>query len=253
MPAFSRWIRATIVVSWALLVPSMAQAGAPFRTDDAGMLDPGGWELDVSSSGTRTSAGWSGVAPAAEANYGVAKGVQVHVVLPLGYVLPRHGRTGFGLGDAELGVKARLFEGGASGLPDVAAYPLVEVPIGNQALGLSTGHAQVFLPLWLQKTAGDWTVFGGGGYWINPGFGNKDYVFTGVGVLRKVTDALSLGTELYYQGASATGQRAATGGSLGLTYDVSDTIHLLGALGTGLTERSATNLLSYYLGVQFTF
>ncbi len=217
------------------------------------MLEPGGWEVDVSTSGTRTAAGWSGVAPAAEANYGVAKGVQVHVVLPLGYAQPQHGRAGLGFGDAEFGVKVRLFEGGESGLPDVAAYPLIEAPVGNQALGFSTGHVQVFLPLWLQKTIDDWTLFGGGGYWINPGFGNKNFVFTGIGALRKVAENLSLGAELFYQGASATGQRGAAGGNLGAIYDVSETVHVLGSIGTGLTQRSATNQVSYYLGVQFTF
>ncbi len=236
-----------------LALPGLAHAGAPFRTDDAGMLEPGGWEVDLSTSATRTSSGWAGVAPATEANYGVSKGVQVHVVLPLGYVQPRHGRAGMGLGDAEFGVKVRLFTGGESGLPDIAAYPLVEAPVGNQAMGFSTGHTQVFLPLWLQKTVGDWTLFGGGGYWINPGIGNKDYVFTGIGAQRKVTEDLSLGVELFYQGASAAGQRSSTGGNIGAAYDISETIHLLGSIGTGLTNRSASNLTSYYLGLQFTF
>ena len=74
----------------------------------------------------------------------------------------------------------------------MAFYPAVLVPIGNQNLGFSSGHVQYFLPIWLQKDFGLWTVYGGGGYWINPGAGNKNYWFTGVAVWRKITEQLEL-------------------------------------------------------------
>jgi len=41
---------------------------------------------------------------------------------------------------------------------------------------------QAFLPVWMQKDVGDWTVYGGGGYWINPGAGQKNWWFTGLAV-----------------------------------------------------------------------
>jgi hypothetical protein len=51
---------------------------------------------------------------------------------------------------------------------------LLEVPTGSKSDGLGSGQMQAFLPLWLQKCVGDWTVYGGGGYGINPGAGNEN-------------------------------------------------------------------------------
>ena len=33
----------------------------------------------------------------------------------------------------------------------------------------------MFFPMWFQKTIGDWTIDGGGGYWINQGGGDKNF------------------------------------------------------------------------------
>ncbi len=50
-----------------------------------------------------------------------------------------------------------------------AIYPLLEAPTGDAARGRGTGRTHAFVPLWVQKDFGDWTTYGGGGYWINPG------------------------------------------------------------------------------------
>ena len=93
------------------------------------------------------------------------------------------GRTGFALGDIERGIKYRLITPGEEDwYPQVAVFSLVEMPTGNQKLGFSTWHAQVFPSLWLQQEFDPWTVYGGGGYWINPSYGNKNYGFFGVAV-----------------------------------------------------------------------
>jgi hypothetical protein len=42
-------------------------------------------------------------------------------------------------------------------------------------------------------------TFGGGGYWINPGAGNKNHWFVGWVLERKITDKLTLGVELFHQ------------------------------------------------------
>jgi hypothetical protein len=135
----------------------------------------------------------------------------------------------------------------------VAVFPLVEVPAGNQKLGFSTGHTQVFLPIWLQKDFGPWTVYGGGGYWINPGLGNRNYGFVGAAVWRKITDEFQVGVEAFHQTSPADGVKDSTGFNVGAVYDISETWHLLGSVGTGLQNRSTTNQLSYYLALQSTF
>src|SRR5689334_12838066 len=97
-------------------------------------------------------------------------------------------------GTVLLGAKYRFITPGEDDwFPQVAFYPAVLVPTGNQKFGFSSGHVQYFLPLWLQKDFGPWTVYGGGGYWINPGAGNKNYGFTGVAVWRKIGEQLNIG------------------------------------------------------------
>jgi len=137
--------------------------------------------------------------------------------------------------------------------PQVAFYPAVLIPVGNQKLGFSSGHPQYFLPIWLQKDFGLWTVYGGGGYWINPGAGNKNYGFTGVAVWRKISEQLDLGVEIFYQTSSATGIKNSTGFDFGAIYDLSEHWHLEVSAGTGIQNRSTTNQFSYYLGLRLTF
>ena len=77
-----------------------------------------------------------------------------------------------------------------------AVYPLVQLPTGDESRGLGAGHVLAFLPIWAQKSFGDWTTYGGGGYWINQGgVGDKDYWFFGGLLQRKVTDRLSIAGE----------------------------------------------------------
>lgn len=238
----------------AALAISPASAGPPFRTDDPEPVEFQHFEFNMLSLGTKTSGGWSGILPGAEVNYGALPNLQLHAVIPQGFTAPTGGRTGFALGDIELGVKYRIITPAEDDwYPQVAVFPLVEVPAGNQKLGFSTGHAQVFLPIWLQKGFDPWTVYGGGGYWINPGFGNRNYGFFGAALWRKVTEQFNVGVELFHQTSPASGVKDSTGFNVGATYDFSENWHLLASVGTGLQNRSTTNQLSYYLALQLTF
>jgi hypothetical protein len=237
-----------------LLAAGPAFAGPPFRTDDPEPVEFQHFEINLFSQGTKTSGGWVAALPAFEVNYGALPDLQLHAIIPQGYTAPEGGRSGFGLGDMELGVKYRLISPGEDDwFPQVAVFPLVEVPIGNQKLGFSTGHAQIFLPIWLQKEFGPWTVYGGGGYWINPGVGNKDYGFFGAAVWRKITDEFNLGAEVFHQTAVVEHGSESTGFNIGATYDFTENWHVLSSVGTGVQNRKSTNEFSYYLGLQLTF
>ena len=247
-------VRLAAAPAIAALVAGPAFAGPPFRTDDPEPVEYQHSEFDFFSLGTNTSGGWSGLSPAIEANYGALPGLQLHAIIPLGYTMPEGGRSGIALGDMELGAKYRFITPGEHDwFPQVAVFPLVEIPVGNQKLGFSTGHAQFFLPIWLQKDFGPWTAYGGGGYWVNPGYGNKNYLFTGVALWRKVTGQLNLGVEVFHQAPPADGVPDSTGFTFGAIYDFSDNWHLLASAGRGLQNVSATNQFSYYLGLQLTF
>jgi hypothetical protein len=58
--------------------------------------------------------------------------------------------------------------------------------------------AQYFLPVWLQKDFGKWTTYGGGGYWINPGAGNKNWWFSGILLQYSFTETFYLILELLW-------------------------------------------------------
>lgn len=250
--------RLALLCACALVLPALsatpALAGSPFRTDDPDVTEYQHWELNLLSSGTHIPGATTGVLPGLDVNYGAAPNLQLHAIMPLGYQSMTGRRTGFAPGDIELGAKYRFIDPGEDDwFPQVAVFPLVEVPVGNQKFGFSTGHAQVFLPVWLQKDFEPWSLYGGGGYWINPGAGNKDYWFFGTALWRRFGEDLQLGVEVFHQTANVVGGKASTGLNVGAIYDLSEHWHLLSSVGTGLQNQSATNQFSYYLGVQLTF
>ncbi len=180
----------------------------------------------------------------------------VHVVAPVAFDSPAGGPTVFGKGDTELGFKYRLIEQDKNGArPSVGIFPLVEVPTGNQERGLGAGHPSVFLPVWIQKDFGEWTTYGGGGYWFNKNdnFGDKDYWFAGWLLQRKITDKLTLGGEIFYQTADTIDGVDSAGFNIGGQYDFDEHNHLLFSAGRGFLHAQETNLYSWYLGWQITY
>lgn len=57
-------------------------------------------------------------------------------------------------------------------------------------------------------------MFGGGGYEINPGPGNRDFWSAGLAVTRELKHGVSIGAEIMHQGPDAIDAAAST--SLGL-------------------------------------
>jgi hypothetical protein len=212
----------------SLLLASPAAAGPPYITDDPEPTEYLHWENIIFSQGTRITEETGGVAPYCDCNYGILPNFQLHVQSGMAFSRARGVPLQWGVGDTEFGLKYRFVEQDKNGwTPSVAFYPLLEAPTGDAARGLGGGRARVFLPLWVQKDFGDWTTFGGGGYWINPGPGNKNYWFVGWVLQRKITDKLALGVELYHQTPDEIGGMQSTAFNVGGTYDFTDHYHLL--------------------------
>lgn len=238
----------------AMLGAQPAWAGPPYRTDDPVPLDLGHWEVYGFSTGSFAGAGAAGQLPATEINYGAAPNLQLHVMLPLAFDAPAGNGMRYGYGDSEFGFKYRFIDEDAHGWrPQVAIFPALEAPTGSAARGLGTGYAHGFLPVWMQKSLGKWTIDTGGGYWLNPGIGNKNYWFAGCVAERQVTEQLALGGEIFHQTADNNDDRDQTGFTLGAVYDLTDHYHLLFSAGRGLQDANSTNKLSYYAAFQFTF
>jgi hypothetical protein len=231
-----------------------AWAGPPFVTDDPEPAELGHYEINIAAIGSFTSGGRQGSLPDIDANYGAAENVQLHLGIQNGYAGTTGRSTRYGYGDTELGVKYRFVEEDEGGWqPQIALYPNLEIPTGSRTKQLGTGEVRAFLPIWLQKSAGPWTGFGGGGYWINPPNGDtaeKNYWFAGAGLLRRLDDKWNLGGEIYWQ--SPNGEEIATGAAfnLGGEYDIDETYHILFSAGRNLEDPSRFNRLSFYLGLQ---
>jgi hypothetical protein len=246
---------AAIVTVIVTLLPSVAFAGPPFLTDDPEPVDYQHYEFYTFANGTHVSGNTSGIGPAWEFNYGLIPNGQFHIIAPLAFDNPTGGPSQFGYGDTELGFKYRFIQEDDKGLrPMVGVFPLVELPTGDQGDGLGAGHARVYLPVWLQKSFGDWTTYGGGGYWVNHGGGtdDQDYWFFGWLLQKQVTKKLAIGGEIFHQTADTMGGKDTTGFNIGAIYDFDDHNHLLVSAGRALQNASETNLYSWYLGYQIT-
>jgi hypothetical protein len=149
----------------------------------------------------------------------------------------------------ELGVKFRFIQETDS-RPQVGVFPIVVLPTGDKDQGLGGGETKTFLPLWLQKSWGEWKTYGGGGYWINPGTDNKNYWFFGWEVQRDITKQLTLGAEIFHQTRSEEGGENSTGFNVGAIINFSELHHVLLSAGSDI---SGPNTFSYYAGYQLTF
>jgi len=235
------------VVIFAVLWVLPALAGPPFRTDDPETDEYRHWEFYAATQYQNDRGDLSGTAPHLEVDYGLVPNVQLHLLAPDAYSRTKDGPTLFGPGDIELGVKYRFVQE-SDYVPMVGIFPLLEVPAGSKARGLGTGRPQLFFPVWLQKSRGPWTSYGGGGYWINPGTGNKDYLFAGWLLQRDITKWLTLGAEIFHQTPSTTGGQSETGYNIGAIINFTDVHHFICSAGTDI--HGPANLFfyaSYYM------
>ena len=211
------------------------------------------------SLGTAIRGDTQGEAPAWEYNYGIIPNGQAHIIAPLTFDTQA---GSYGYGDTELGFKYRLVDEDKNDWrPMLGVYPLVELPTGDVTRGLGAGYVRAYFPLWIQKSFGEWTTYGGGGYWINHGDGtaDRDYWFFGWLLQRQVTKQLAIGGEIFHQTSTvafgATNPiytQPTTGFNLGAIYDFDDDHHLLVSVGAGLQNASTTNEFSWYVAYQIT-
>jgi hypothetical protein len=238
-------------VFWSVLVfvPKFAWAGPPFVTDDPEPVEFRHWEIYLAAQYKHDRDQDSSTLPHLEINYGAIPNVQIHLIAPLVYVKPEGSGSQYGYGDTELGVKFRFIQE-KDYIPQVGIFPMVEFPTGDSDKDLGNGRTQYFLPVWLQKSWGPWTTYGGAGYWINPGDDNKDWWQFGWLIQRKITEMLTLGTELYYKTTSTEDGKDTTGYSFGAIVNITENHHILLSAGQDI---DGPNYFSAYIGYQFTF
>jgi hypothetical protein len=187
-----------LVVFLFVALPCMARAGPPFATDDPDPTEYRNWEIYLGGTGAQASGEIDADAPFAEFNYGLMPNVQFSVSVSMDLMRLSGGGYAYASGGPDVGVKMRFVQE-AHGAPQVAFYPSVQF---NGPL--ERGPAKMLLPIWMQKSWGSWTLYGGAGRWFNPGAGNRDWTFGGVVMLRRFSAASTIGVELNGATASTT-------------------------------------------------
>jgi len=181
-------------------------AGPPFQTDDPEPVEFHHYEFYQFSSVSSTPVETDPTGPAFEFNWGALSNLQLHIILPFGGVFPSNnpiylpggvGPSAYGLTDTEVGAKVRFVQE-TKRRPQIGAYPMLELPTGSANRGLGVGKVWYKLPLWIQKSWGEWTAYGGGGYQVVPQHEYRNYFYTGWLAQRNIGKKLTLGGEVFF-------------------------------------------------------
>ncbi len=250
--------------AWMLCLFTLpALAGPPFQTDDPEPIDFRHYEFYTFGNvdGTPVETDTSG--PAIEFNWGALPNVHLHIIIPAAAIFPSNnpgfapsgtGPRAFGLGDIETGIKYRFVQE-TKHRPMIGTFTMFELPTGNADRGLGVGKAWFKLPIWVQKSFGPWTTYGGGGETVfNDAPGYRNYPFAGWLLQRDFGKKWTLAAELFYhgpEGPAAAQTRPATMLDFGGYYKFRDPgFQLLFCYGhtiVGQTENYG------YLGLYWTW
>ncbi len=236
------------VLSLVLLLVGTASPGPPFLTDDPEPVEFKRWEAYLFSTVDATPKQTDATGPGFEFNVGALPNLQVHLVIPLVFASPTDAPTAYGLGDIEFGMKYRFIQE-TDHLPMVGVFPMLEIPTGDSEHGLGNGRAWWRLPLWLQKSWGPWTTYGGGGYAINPAPNQRNYYFGGWLLQRDFGERLTLGGEIFAQGKSSDDTGSFAVFNLGGYFKITQDFQLL--FSGGHTLAGGRHTIGY-LGLYWT-
>jgi hypothetical protein len=259
----SKCSRLTLFLILTLVASELwAQAGPPFQTDDPTPVDLGHYEAYIFGTVDGTPAELDTISPGFEFNWGAVTNIQLHVILPLGAVLPTNkpvyapggkGPSAFGVEDIELGVKYGFIKQ-TKHRPQIGSFTMFEIPTGSYSKGLGVGKVWYKLPIWVEKEFGSWSLVGGVGYAVVPQSQYRNYLYGGYLVKKVVSEKLELSAEVFSHAregfAAAQTQSSTLIDAGGYYHFKSPGLQLLFAYGhsvTGQTENYA------YLGLYKTW
>jgi hypothetical protein len=233
------------------LVSTLARGGAPFQTDDPGIVTPGRAEILVFHQSTLAGDARSGTRAGLEVHVGVVERLEIDVTAPLAFVRSPTSGSHSAYGDTTLGVKYRLLDE-SDGVPAVSAVPKLVVATGSAARG-GAGGDQVLLALSAQKSIAGVPSYATAGYWINRAPGGRNFATLGWQVQRALSERWTLGAEAFLLTAQADGQATSVGFNVGGYYTLDERSQLLFSAGRGLRNVEQSNRASVYLGYLASF
>ena len=239
------WRAVTLGIA-ALLAAAPAAAGPPFITDDPEPTDTGHWEIYAFGDGQGEGSSLDADA-GLDLNYGPVRDVQLTATLPLSFQhAPDMGWRG-GTGDVELAVKYRVLHDESSGV-SVAVFPRVFLPTSSVQHGEWT---RLLLPVWAQKDFGSTSLFGGGGYEINPQPGNRDFWQEGAALTHDFGHGFTGGLEVAHQGPDTQGGTGEFDASVGVIVHLSGIASFLASGGPTWTGHRTGYHFYASLGLNF--
>lgn len=199
-----------ICAQWIFLLPILLASanlwgGPPFQTDDPEPVDFRHYEFYQFGTVSSTPVETDPTGPAFEFNWGVVPNVQLHVILPWGAAQPSNnpvyfpagvGPSAYGLTDMELGAKIRFIKE-SKYRPEIGSFTMLELPTGSYSQGLGVGRVWYKLPVWVQKSWGHWTSYGGAGYQVVHQTQYKNFPYGGWLLQRDIGKRLTLGGEIF--------------------------------------------------------
>jgi len=222
-------------------------AGPPYLTDDPVPTDLRHWEIYgfAAGEGRRSDLDQEfGI----DLNYGAFKGFQVAATVPLN--LSHDAIDGWrgGIGDLEFGIKYRFVNNEKGGF-SAAIFPTTILPTANHAPNEGT---RFLLPVWLEQDfPGGTSLFGGGGYWFNPGTGNRDFWQAAAALTKGLGKKVSVGGEVAWQQHNTTGGTSLFHVGIGGIVKVSDHYSLLASAGPTWAGHHAGYHFYTALGANF--
>jgi hypothetical protein len=244
---------ATIIGLLALLAAAPALAGPPFQTDDPEPIDYKHYEFYTFATADRVPGETDTVGPAVEFNWGALPNTHLHIIVPVAGIIPSEGPRVFGLGDIELGVKYRFVQE-TKHRPMIGTFVMFEIPTGSASRALGEGKTWYKLPLWVQKSFGPWTTYGGSGVTVQPAKDYRNYPFMAWLVQRELGKKFTLGTEIFYHGPEGPASplnRPATLLDIGGYYKIhGEGFQLLYCYGHSVIGKNETYA---YLGLYWTW
>jgi hypothetical protein len=224
-----------------------ALAGPPYLTDDPVATDTGHWEIYGFTAGEGRGSIFDDDT-GFDFNYGPVKDVQLTATLPLSFShAPLEGWRE-GTGEVELAVKYRVIHDEHSGF-SAAIFPRAILPTASRSPDEKT---RLLLPLWLEQdfSAGT-SIFGGGGYEVNPGPGNRSFWQAGVAVTQDLSRKLTVGAEMTRQGPDSVGGTAQTRAGAGVIVQLSKHYALLFSAGPTWADHRTECHFYAALGLNF--
>lgn len=234
-------------VLMALGAAMPAFSGPPYLTDDPVPTDTGHWEIyafsagEIQRSNVDDESGF-------DLNYGPLPAVQLTATFPLAFSHGSQDGWRSGSGDLELGVKYRFFSDERIGI-SAAIFPRATLPTSSIAYDEKT---RILLPIWVGKDfSGRTSLFGGGGYELNPGPGDRSFWEAALALTHDLNKGVSVGGEIAWQQADTVGGTAQIHAGVGSIVKLSDHYALL--VSGGPTFADHRRGYHFYGAVGFFF